>query len=185
MTTFFTSDWHLFHKKIHEYCPFTRRGSSPKEMSQIILGNINSQVKPGDIIYNLGDVSFGSTAETLDVLGAIKDMGVVHHLVLGNHDHNITKNENLLSMFDSVQLGLNILHMKRRIDMTHMPKVTWDRARYGGYHLHGHRHSSYQPVFNRALDVGIDSRATGDMKMYTFEEIEKIMSYCDIRTTNH
>ena len=46
---------------------------------------------------------------------------------------------------------------------------------HGGYHLYGHVHGNLQ-LEGRAMDVGIDARPTGDMKPWSWEEIDEILS---------
>lgn len=171
---YFSSDWHLFHKKIQEYCPFSRKGNTPEQMTKMILENISSQTKPGDVIYNMGDVSFGSFDQTLDVLSKIKKMRVAHHLVLGNHDHKIRKDQVLQSKFDSVADMNTITITKQVIVMCHFSMSLWDRKHYGAWHLFGHSHGGYQ-VPGKSMDVGIDTRPCGDMTMWSFEEVKQIM----------
>ena len=173
---FFTSDWHLNHRKIQEYCPFSRKGDTPEQMTEMILENISSQTKPGDVIYNMGDVSFGTFDQTLDTLSKIKKMRVAHHLVLGNHDHRIRKDQVLQSKFDSVADMNTITIAKQVIVMCHFSMSIWDRKHYGAIHLHGHGHAAYQlPSTDKKMDVGIDSRPAGDMTLWPYEKIIDIL----------
>lgn len=175
---FFTSDWHLYHKKILEYCPHSRKGINSDQMSAMLLENIYEQTKSGDVIYNVGDVSFGTFEQTECALKSIKMMGVSHHLVYGNHDHNIRKSSILQGFFSSVGDMKTIKIGKNVFDLCHMKKTTWDMCRYGSIHIHGHSHSTYQQVFDKCLDVGIDTRASGDMKMYSLDAVLGIMKFC-------
>ena len=178
MNYYFTSDFHLWHKKIAEYCPYSRKGDTPDHMTEIILNNISEQTKPGDVIYNIGDFSFGSFEQTQSALLKINKMGVKHHLILGNHDKRIRDSSVLCAYLDSVGDMKTFSIGKQVFDLCHMRKTTWERARYGAIHLYGHSHSQYQSVFDKSLDVGIDSRASGDMKMYHLDEILNIMKFC-------
>lgn len=176
---YFSADFHLFHRKIKEYCPHSRKGDNPDQMSEMILNNISEQTNPGDIIYNIGDVSFGTFDQTEYALKQIKKMRVQHHLIFGNHDKKIRDSFVLCDYFDSVQDIKSVTINKQFIVMSHMKMTTYDRARYGAIHLHGHTHSTYQPNFDKSMDVGIDTRQAGDMKMYSLEEVLKIMVFCD------
>lgn len=176
---FFTSDHHWYHRRIQEYCPYSRKGDTPEQMTEMILNNVSEQLKPGDVLYNIGDVSFGTFEQTEKALLDIKHMGIKHHLILGNHDRRIRESSALRDYFESVSDMKVITVGKQVFDLCHMKKTTWDRARYGAIHLHGHSHSTYQPVFDKCLDVGIDSRAFGDMKMYHIDEVLKIMKFCE------
>lgn len=173
---FFSSDWHFFHKKIHDFCPNTRRGDSPEAMTELILANIDEQTQPGDVLYNLGDVSFGTTEQTSKALSDIKSMGIKHHLIMGNHDKRIRSDNSLQSLFSSVQDKLVVSSGKQSVVMSHIPFASgmWDAAHYDSWHFFGHAHGSYtQP--GKCMDVGIDARPTGDMKLWSFDELKNLM----------
>ena len=45
----------------------------------------------------------------------------------------------------------------RHLVLFHYPMLTWDRAHYGSWHLHGHCHGSLDPKFvSTRMDVGWD-----------------------------
>ena len=54
---FFTSDTHFDHKNILRFC--NRPWETVEEMNQGLIDNWNSVVGPDDIVFHLGDVSFG------------------------------------------------------------------------------------------------------------------------------
>ena len=56
----FVSDVHFFHNNILKFCPTTRHGDNALEMNELIIQAWNTKVHRRDIVYNLGDVSFGS-----------------------------------------------------------------------------------------------------------------------------
>ena len=173
---FFSSDWHFFHKKIAEYCPHSRKGDTPEQMTDMILSNIRDQTVPGDILYNLGDVSFGTFGQTRDALKSIQKMQISHHLILGNHDRRIRSSSELRSLFSTVKDMDSLKIQSNNFVLCHFPMATWDRKNYGSIHLHGHTHGGFvQP--GKCMDVGIDTRTSGDMKMWSLEEILKIMSF--------
>ncbi|ASD50509.1 phosphoesterase [Acidovorax phage ACP17] len=171
---YFTSDLHAFHKNIMKFCPATRHGDNVSEMTSILLDQINKTVKPGDTLYNLGDVSFGSAAQTEGFLGAIACRN--HHLVYGNHDQVIRKSPKLQSLFASVQTELTITHRKVEIYMHHFPHRSWDKSHYGAFHLYGHHHGALEDEpWGRSMDVGIDARPFGDMKVWHIDEVFQIL----------
>lgn len=179
MTVFFTSDIHAYHKNILKYNPYSRKGKDENEMTEMILENLSS-IKPNDVLYNLGDFSFGSYLQTEYLLTKIKKMGFQHHLVYGNHDQTIKKTPYFQEFFDSVQEKKFIKIGGRHIVLNHFPEAVWDRGHYGSYMLHGHCHGGYTGV-GRIMDVGIDTRPNGDMNMWSFEEIDSIMSVIEYR----
>ena len=176
---FFTSDWHLNHKRIKEFCPHSRKGDTPEQMTDMILTNVDKQTKRGDIIYNIGDISFGTEEQTVKALVDIKKMGVQHFLILGNHDKRIRDSTGLRSRFDWVGDMKCITLGNQVIVMNHFPYAIWDRCHHGSWHLHGHSHGGYQQP-GKCMDVGIDTRTSGDMKMWSYDEVDQIMKFQSI-----
>lgn len=175
MTPFFTSDLHLLHKNIMRFCPFSRKGADVADMSNQIIANLLETVPEGADLYILGDVTFGKYDETLKLM---KPVGrhCRTHLILGNHDDEDSMRA--MGIFHSVQHYKEISVNKRHVVMSHYPMKAWNRGHHGAYHLHGHVHSGWQtPNTGRFLDVGIDTRAAGDMKPYSWAEIENILKH--------
>lgn len=183
---FFSSDWHMYHKKIKEYCPHTRRGDTLEQMVDMILTNISEQTRPGDVLYNVGDVSFGTADQTWHAMKKIQDMGIEHHLIMGNHDKTIRSDQSLQTLFDSVQDKKIIVVGRTQIVLSHIPFACgmWDSAHYGSWHFYGHAHGSYS-MEGKCMDVGIDTRPTGDMKMWSYEELKVIMDRQPVIKIHH
>ena len=170
----FSSDLHLHHRRIQEFCPYTRKGSDVDDMTARIIDNILTTLKPKDTLINLGDFSFGTPTQTRDALKAIHDRGIKHHIVWGNHDHYSRGSEEHKSFFETTNDDVTFTFNKNVFVCHHFPKASWDRMGHGSYHLHGHTHGDYS-VEGRIMDVGIDTRAAGDMKPYHISEIVKIL----------
>lgn len=82
-----TSDTHYNHEKILEFYDYngnrTRSFDNVDQMNECLLDNWNSVVKPGDIVYHLGDVFFGDREKFK------KDWPKFNgskRLIVGNHD---------------------------------------------------------------------------------------------------
>ena len=172
---YFTSDWHLFHKRIQQFCPFSRKGSTLEEMNEMIIQNVIDTVPEGGDLWNLGDITFGNYDETKKLLRRIADH-CNHHLVLGNHDNE--DDLRFMGVFATIQDYKKLKIGKTSYILFHFPIESWDSGHHGSYHLHGHRHSEYQkPGTGKFMDVGIDTRAAGDMKPYSLEEIRKCLQF--------
>ena len=96
----FTSDPHYNHKNI---CKGTsewnntdrcRNFSSVEEMNNAIVEGINKHVNKDDILYCLGDWSFGGVESIWEFRKRINCKNI--HLILGNHDHHIANNRKIL-----------------------------------------------------------------------------------------
>lgn len=84
------SDTHFGHANILNFRDSTTgelirgaRFSSVEEMNETMVENWNKTVKPGDIVYHLGDVFFGPKE---DFLKLWKWLPGSKRLILGNHD---------------------------------------------------------------------------------------------------
>lgn len=168
---FFTSDTHFWHKKIIEFCPVTRPFSTVEDMNERIIEAWNDRVKVNDIVYHLGDVSFGKTEQTKEILDRLN--GNIF-LIRGNHDHQFdsqTLRSRMVWIGDRKQIKIDSYN----IILDHFPIEAWDRKDYGLIHLHGHMHSGYSSHnklqdIPRRMDVGIDSRL--DQSPWSWEEIK-------------
>ena len=86
----FISDTHFRHEAIlgfKDYAGLTVRPfASADEMDQQMIDNWQSVVKPGDVVYHLGDVLFGhNKVEWLEA--NFTKLNGTKHLILGNHDN--------------------------------------------------------------------------------------------------
>lgn len=186
MGNFFTSDLHVGHKRIMEYCPRSRAiaGGDMDSMKQLILDGINGKVTREDDLYILGDLSFTTRVrEVEEFLMAINARQL--HLVVGNHDQITTGSRKLLNYFDSVSHYKEIKIGDDRIIMMHYPIESWNHMNHGAYHLHGHTHSRNDKsntdehrgklqYFARRFDVGVDSRY--DLSPWSWEEIKEYVA---------
>lgn len=170
----FTSDTHFFHKKIQEFCPDTRKGKDVQEMNELIIEAWNSKVRPGDMIYHLGDFSFGKEEETLELIGRLN--GIIH-LIKGNHDGSRflrAVGHKFASVKDKRVLRVDDL----TIVLDHFPIESWDRMHHGSLHFHGHLHGddhhACRIVKNR-IDVGVDCRPQKDMAPFHLDEVLQLI----------
>ena len=173
---YFTSDTHFHHKNILNFCRSTRLGSNVDEMNELLIEQWNSQVKPYDTVYHLGDFSFASPDKTIEILNRLNG---VKHLILGNHDKWVNPHAKLL--LASCTPYQELKYDRTHIVLCHYPIWEWNRMHYGAIHLHGHVHGG-TTVPGKILDVGIDNRPTPDMALWTWDEIRTFMSSRPIRS---
>lgn len=170
---FFTSDTHYNHSNIckattnwKDSDDVTRDFKSLDMMNQMLVDNINGLVGQDDILIHLGDWSFGGFEKIEEFRNRIMCKNI--HLVLGNHDHHISRNkENIRSIFTTVNdylfLDLRIAQNKGEFlrysfVCFHYPIASWNGMNDGVFHLHGHCHlpSHLRIAQGRAMDVGVD-----------------------------
>lgn len=147
-----------------------RKFQTLEEMNELIVKNINDVVKADDILYHLGDWSFGGIESIWKFRKRINCKNI--YLVPGNHDNHI-KNDKLLPNLDLYEwykfqeynyseqfyeqcLGDNlsasevftnilpeltkIVIDKQEIVLSHFPLEEWENMDRGSIHLHGHCH---------------------------------------------
>jgi len=146
-----TSDTHFFHKNILKYNPDTRPFATVDEMNETLIERWNSRVKPGDIIYHLGDFGFANPRKLETILARLN--GSIRG-VFGNHDHSM-RNPHIAAYFEWQHEYKEITVDGHKICLFHYPIAEWNRAQYGALHFHGHLHSNR--VWGRSMDVGCDS----------------------------
>lgn len=147
------SDTHFFHDNIIKYCnrPFV----DSKVMNECLVSNWNAKVKPGDIIYHLGDVVCGSN--DVEAISELMDQlnGEKHHII-GNHD-KAKRMSTLKGYFQTSAFRREISVGSTLVVMEHYPLITWPDAYTGrSVHLFGHCHNTVQGL-GRSCDVGVDA----------------------------
>lgn len=120
-----------------------------KSYNESLIEKWNDTIGFSDIVYCLGDVSFGKFDETKDILDRLH--GRIH-LVVGNHDHSMEKHGRFEWMKDYHMLNMN----NQKIVLSHYPFAQWDCMHHSAWALHGHCHGSYRGE-GKILDVGMES----------------------------
>jgi calcineurin-like phosphoesterase family protein len=151
-------------------------------MNSHLIANINSVVEQDDILFHLGDWSFGGFEQIQIFRDSIFCKNV--HIITGNHDHHIENNkEECQSLFSSVNKYLNLnvkwnvgTHFagEQRFALMHFPIASWDNMAKGAIHLHGHVHFSPKLRIGKGkmMDVGVDGNRLFPIEM---SEVLKLM----------
>lgn len=176
---YFTSDLHLFHRRIYEWYP-------GRESESEIVRVWNSQVNINDTIFVLGDLTFGNFERTYGVVSSLKGRII---LVLGNHDRN--------SLTWYRRLGIEVIKgpvaIEPRLVLSHYPRYPFVlrqlyyrlfdplMLRYLERHVvgyddylvvHGHVHSRWQfDRLQRQLNVGWDA-------WHRLLSLDEVLRYC-------
>jgi calcineurin-like phosphoesterase family protein len=166
---YFTSDLHLYHKNILEFCKDSRPFNDLDAMHESLRNHWNGLVNSDDTVYILGDVSFGDIQQTIKYLDSLNGKKI---LIYGNHDHKIRRNDhNIQDCFDGCFDMLEITIDKKLYVLNHYPMVVWNRSHYGSYHLYGHCHGQYEHD-GKALDVGLDAN---DFKLCSLNDVRNVL----------
>lgn len=174
MNTWFTSDTHYFHKNIIKFT--NRPYGSVEEMNEAFIEWNNKNVGKDDTVWYLGDFSFGSVEQTLDVLKRLKGH---QHLISGNHCKGIIKKRNEFigaGLFESIQREKELRFGEHQFYLHHHPVLAWESSHYGRMHLFGHIHGEFE-MTGKSVDVGIDSPwITGKNEWRPFH-LDEILAY--------
>lgn len=187
---FFTSDTHYGHSNICRATTkwvgtdnVTRDFNSLEYMNTTLVDNINSMVGENDVLFHLGDFSFGGFPKISEFRSRIVCKNI--HLVLGNHDHHIERDrEGVRELFASVNHYIN-LDVRRpsikkgemdkfKFVLMHFPIASWDGMNDNVAHLHGHVHlPPHQRIADgRAMDVGVDGN---NMQPISLNEVLRLL----------
>ncbi len=174
---FFASDMHFGHANVinHDGRPF----NDVEEMNERLIENWNHKVSKTDMVFYLGDLSFGKFEFTKNIVDQLN--GKIH-FILGNHDNE--KDIHKLGRFESVSdyVNLSVLDEDnprkwQEIMMMHYPILSWDKSHHGSWSLHGHCHQSLvtgMPEYykRRVLDMGCNG---WEYEPVSYQEVKEIM----------
>ena len=171
---FFTSDTHYNHTNIcrgvtkwTDAEDITRDFNTLDEMNDRIVRGINDTVGQDDILFHLGDWSFGGFESIYKFRDRINCNNI--HLVLGNHDHHIERDrDGIRFMFESVNQYLELeVNRQYNFALMHYPIMSWNKMNDGVIHLHGHVHLPPHRRIGkgRMMDVGVDGNGLDPISM--------------------
>jgi calcineurin-like phosphoesterase family protein len=109
-----------------------------------IFGKINSCLEKGDILYLLGDFSFGDPQKFRNQIKG----GVSIFLVRGNHDPSIQKCEQVFGV-GQVREQMDIKVNGHRCFLSHYPTAFWPASHHGSFHVYGHTHSQREETMDQ------------------------------------
>ena len=132
---YYISDLHIGHKNCLRFDerPFT----DVQEMEKEMIRQWNQKVKTADDVYILGDVFFRYKDRYADFL---RQLHGKLHLITGNHDYPLLKDQEAMSCFADVDKIRMITDNGRYVVLCHYPIISWDKKHYGSYHVYGHVH---------------------------------------------
>ena len=138
-------------------------------MNEELIKRHNSLVKPGDTVYNLGDMFLGMNAQ--EATNLYRRLNGTHCFIRGNHDKVADQVKNLFNFYkDYYELKID----KQKIVMFHYPLRTWNGSHHSSFHAFGHCHNSLpdDPKL-LAIDVGVDCHNYYPLSLDDFYSIMK------------
>ena len=178
MTIWFTSDNHFGHANIIKYC--NRPFSGIADMDARMVDEWNNAIKDDDIVYHLGDFTFGDEHKARSYFRQLNG----HIFVLGNAWHHDARWLTVVNQIGTsgkqaktglapfysashhqvrILAALHVLEFpeygkdgySQALVLCHYPLAVWDRKHYGAWHLFGHSHGQHQNG-GLSFDVGVD-----------------------------
>ena len=181
---YFTADTHWNHKNIvrgvtawsKENQLSIRNFDTLEEHNAELIKRFNSLVKCDDVLYHLGDWSFGGHENIQKFRNQLHCRNI--QLIFGNHDQHIEPIDSpYRGCFSSCQY---VKQVSLKIDsaksgrmgkqgffLSHYGHRVWNQLHHGVIHLYGHSHGSL-PGIGRSMDVGVD---TNNLYPYYLDEI--------------
>lgn len=194
---YFTSDTHYGHSNIVKgttkwegTIDRCRDFKTLEEHNETLIKSINSLVKHDDVLYHLGDWSFGGHENIKKFRDRLECREI--HLIFGNHDQHIEPidsvyRELFTSCSHKLELNLKLDCMKTNkfgkqlIFLSHYSHQVWNKSHHGAIHLFGHSHGTLQGL-GKSMDVGVD---TNNLYPYHLDEILDIMKNKKTEIVDH
>lgn len=178
MNHWFTSDLHIGHANIIEYS--NRPFEDVDEMNEAIVTNWNSVVRPGDLVYVLGDFALCDVDKATKTAKRLLGQ---KFLVFGNHDKRLRKDKDFMDQWIWGKDYAEIKVADQKIILCHFPFLTWNGSHHGSWSLHGHSHGSLPPdTHARRVDVGVDC---WNYFPVHFDELKKVMDKKVFKAVDH
>jgi len=134
---YFTSDWHLGHETILKGIR-SKKFANIEEHNETIIDNIFETLKPGDNLYNLGDMFWKwDSKQVEELLTKFKRHKINLFVILGNHDKQSWVKHSCVKWWGQIK---DITIEKQPITLCHYPMRTWSRSHYNAWQLYGHIH---------------------------------------------
>lgn len=155
---YYTADLHLGHANIIKHCgrPF----KDIDEMDRVLIGNYNSVVTNKDDVFIVGDIAFRGGKD--EIISKIRQLKGRKHLVIGNHDGWLLKDDEFRKLFVTIDLRATVSDNGRKVVLHHYPMVEWDGFFRGAYHVYGHIHNgspqaaAIMKTIPNAFNAGVD-----------------------------
>ncbi len=144
----YISDLHFGHKNAIQFD--LRPYETVEEMDRDLISKWNRKVNDDDHVYIIGDVFLQNKKPEEWYLEQLKGK---KHLVIGNHDTRLLKNQKAMVHFESVDKMMHVSDGGKQICLCHYPIAEWNGLYRNSWHIYGHIH-------------GVKNRAYMHMKYY-------------------
>jgi calcineurin-like phosphoesterase family protein len=143
-------------------------------MNDTLVSCINEKVQQDDVLFHLGDFSWGDKA-VRQFRERIICKNII--LILGNHDKEIRRQQSLRDLFSEVyDYGYEETINGTHIVFNHYAMRVFNRSHHGSIHFYGHSHGKL-PSLGRSMDVGVD---TNNFYPYNLLELIEELSKIEV-----
>lgn len=169
---FYIADLHFGHQNVMAFD--SRPFPDIETHDNVIIENWNNVVGIDDDVYILGDISWHNSTKTIEIF---KQLNGNKHLIVGNHDKKLLKNQKLKSLFvEVVDYKELTFDNGKGIVLCHYPIPCFNNHYYGWIHLYGHVHNSWEwEVMEHTKKHLV--KASGDNKPCRMYNVGCMLSY--------
>ena len=139
----YIADLHFGHEKVIGFD--NRPFPTVAEMDAEMIKRWNSSVNRRDEVYILGDFAYRSDH---DFSWYLSKLNGKKHLIIGNHDYRILKDEKAQSYFETIHHMVSVKDDNREIILFHYPILEWKGYFRGSMHIFGHIHESSHAMYS-------------------------------------
>jgi calcineurin-like phosphoesterase family protein len=147
----------------------------------------NELVQPDDIVYHLGDFTFGGTQE---VIRLFRRLNGIYNLIDGNHDKPMKDFRSIIDHYPDLKPRINFLGPMaeviiegQSVVLNHYAMKVWNKSHRGTWHLYGHSHGTLPDDPNSmSFDVGADCH---NYRPINFDRVKQIMSKKTYKPKDH
>ena len=174
--TFFIADTHFGHANVlkHDKRPF----ADIEAHDCALVENWNRALNDDDECYILGDVSWLKPEQTVEIL---KQLRGKKHLIIGNHDKKLLKNDAFRNCFESIQdyLEMKVPHNGRHelLVLSHYPIISFNNRFEGAVHFYGHVHNSDEWILTEEFRRLSEQRLNAPCRMFNVGVMMPVMNY--------
>ena len=177
---YFCSDLHYNHANAIKFG--NRPFNSVDEMNESILNELQTKLRPNDILFTLGD-DFWRMKEN-DIISIIDSLPTKNlYKIMGNHDKygyymcggNVGKKYKVLA--DIIDMSVKYGDKIYSLNLCHYPIYDFNRMYHGALHLFGHVHGNLDEELSTnprlMVDVGYDGKLAKRVGSFliSFEEL--------------
>lgn len=170
---YFISDLHLGHVNCLAFD--NRPFKSIEEHDETLIRNWNNVVGMDDDVYLLGDISWHNSTKTIEIFNRLN--GRIH-LIKGNHDAKLLRNRELQSRFCEITDYKELyIGDGKLLVLCHYPIPCFKNHFYGGYHLYGHVHVSFEDNMMRQVKYQMEELYSTPCNMFNIGCMKPYMNY--------